>query len=107
MLRDGRYSVWFKTAQADGVGIIELANEQLSGRDTVIEYSGRLTQDGDRFKAVVSTRRHSPGHDGILGLDEFDVDFEGTSASRTAACSGFVRQLPDVPLEVVLVLMEG
>lgn len=107
MLRDGRYSVWFKTAQADGVGIVELADERLSGRDTVIEYSGRLTQDGDTFKATVSTRRHSPGHAGILGLDEFDVDFEGTSGPRNAACSGTVRQLPDVPLEVVLVLMEG
>jgi hypothetical protein len=107
MLRDGRYSVWFKTALADGVGIIELANEQLSGRDTVIEYSGRLTQVGDSFKATVSTRRHSPGQVGILGLDEFDVEFEGTSRQTTAACSGTVRQLPDVPLEVVLVLMEG
>jgi hypothetical protein len=107
MLRDGRYSVWFKTAEADGVGIIDLADGQVSGRDTVIEYSGRLVQDGDRFKASVSTRRHSPGHAGILGLDEFDVDFEGTSGSRTAACNGTVRQLPDVPLEVVLLLMEG
>lgn len=107
MLQDGRYSVWFKTALADGVGIVELSNERLLGRDTVIEYRGRLTQDGDHFKATVSTRRHSPGQAGILGLDEFDVDFEGTSGSRTAACAGTVRQLPDVPLEVVLVRMEG
>jgi hypothetical protein len=107
MLRDGRYSVWFKTALADGVGIIELADEKLSGRDTVIEYSGRLTQEGDRFKATVSTRRHSPGQPGILGLDEFDVEFEGTSGQTTAVCNGTVRQLPDVPLEVVLVRMPG
>ena len=103
MLADGRYSAWFKTAFADGVGIVELANEKLSGRDTVIEYSGSYVQDGDRFTAKISTRRHAPGPPALLGIDEIDIEFEGTSKSTTAACSGRIAQLPHIPLEVVLV----
>ncbi len=107
MLRDGRYSAWFKTGNDSGVGVVELTNERLSGRDTVIEYSGILTQIGDSFKATISTRRHSPGQPGMLGIDELDVEFEGTSARSTAICTGRVLQLPQVPLEVVLVRIEG
>jgi hypothetical protein len=107
MLRDGRYSAWFKTALADGVGLIELADERISGRDTVIEYSGSLTQDGDSFKATISTRRHSPGQSSMLGIDELDLEFEGKSGQTTAVCTGKARQLPDVPVEVVLVRIAG
>jgi len=103
MLPDGRYSAWFKTAFADGVGIIEIANQRLSGRDTVIEYFGSYVQDGDRFTAKISTRRHAPGPPALLGIDEIDIEFEGTSKSTTAAGSGRIVQLPHIPLEVVLV----
>ena len=103
MLPDGQYSAWYKTAFADGVGVIELKNERLFGRDTVIEYTGSYKQDGNRFKAKISTRRHSPGQPAMLGMDNLDVEFEGTSAQTTAVCKGRVLQLPDVPLEVILV----
>jgi hypothetical protein len=107
MLPDGQYSAWFKTALAGGVGILEIANEQLSGCDTVITYSGSFVQDGDTFKARVSTRRHSSGQPAILGIDELDIEFEGTSKNTTAVCSGRVQQLPHIALEVVLVRIEG
>ena len=107
MLPDGRYSVWFKTALADGVGLVEIANQRLCGRDTVIEYSGSFVQVGNRFTAKISTRRHSAGQPGILGLDELDIEFEGTSRKTTAACCGRVLQLPHIPLEVVLVRMDS
>jgi hypothetical protein len=107
MLADGRYSAWFKTATADGCGLIEIAAGKMSGRDTVIEYSGCYSQDGDRFTARISTRRHAPGQPAMLGLDELDIEFEGTSKTTTANCVGRVLQCPHIPLEVVLVRMEG
>ncbi|MDB5616508.1 hypothetical protein [Tardiphaga sp.] len=107
MLHDGLYSAWFKTASADGVGVIELANQKMSGRDTVIEYSGSFTQDGGTFKATISTRRHSIGQQSLFGIDDLDLEFEGKSGQTTAICTGTVRQFPGVPLEVVLVRIEG
>ena len=107
MLPDGQYSAWYKTASAGGVGIIELRQERLHGRDTTIEYNGCFTQDGNRFRAKISTHRHSPGPPAMLGIDELDIEFEGTSAKTTAICTGRVLQLPDVPLEVVLVRIAG
>ena len=103
MLPDGRYSAWYKTAHAEGVGLIELKNERLTGRDTIIEYFGTYQQHGDRFSAKISTRRHTPGRPAMLGIDELDLEFEGKSSRITAICTGRVLQLPDVPLEVVLV----
>ncbi len=103
MLHDGRYSVWFKTAEVGGVGVIELANRRMSGRGTALEYSGSFTQDGNRFSATVSTRRHSPGQPSLFGIDELDFEFDGKSGKTTAICIGTARQLPDIPLEVVLV----
>ncbi|MDB5502988.1 MAG: hypothetical protein JWR89_2890 [Tardiphaga sp.] len=107
MLPDGRYSVWFRTAEADGVGLVEIADQRLIGRDTVIEYSGSFIQNGNRFTAKVSTRRHAPGQPSILGIDELDFEFAGTSSRITAACSGRILQMPDVPLEVVLLRVDG
>jgi hypothetical protein len=102
MLPDGQYSVWFKTLLAGGTGVIEIANERLSGGDTVIAYHGSFIQDGDRFTAKIATHRHSPGQPAILGIDELDIEFSGTSTANAANCVGRVIQLPHIALEVIL-----
>jgi hypothetical protein len=106
MLPEGQYSAWYKTTSAGGVGVIELKDGRLYGRDMTIEYTGSYKQDGNVFQAKISTRRHSPGEPAMLGIDELDVEFEGTSAETTAICTGRVLQLPGVLLEVVLVRIE-
>ena len=103
MLPEGQYSAWYKTTFAGGVGVIEIRDGRLHGRDMTIEYNGWYQQDGNAFKAAISTRRHSPGSPAMLGIDELDIEFEGTSAKTTAICTGRVLQMPDVPFEVVLV----
>jgi hypothetical protein len=107
MLSDGQYSVWFRTADADGVGLVEIADQKVFGRDTVIEYTGSFIQSGDRFTAKVSTRRHAPGQPAMLGIDELDLEFAGTSGNTRAACSGRILQLPHIPLEVMLLRVDG
>lgn len=102
MLPDGQYSVWFKTPLAGGTGIIAIENERLSGGDTVIAYSGSFIQDGDRISAKIATHRHSPGQPAMLGIDDLDIEFSGTSGTISAKCIGRVLQLPHIALEVVL-----
>jgi hypothetical protein len=107
MLPNGKYSAWFNTPLAGGVGVIELLDGRLSGGDTTMTYSGSYVQDGDSFTATIATRRHSAGQAGILGLDEVEIDLEGTSRTTTAGCAGKIRQQPEVPFEVVLVRIES
>lgn len=106
MLPDGQYSVWFRTPLASGTGVIDIANERLSGRDTVIAYSGSFIQDGDRISARITTRRHSPGQPAMLGIDDLDIEFSGASGAISAKCIGRVLQLPHIALEVVLLRMQ-
>lgn len=107
MLRNGCYSAWFRTPDNEGVGILTLADGKVTGNDTVISYSGFYTQNGDSFTATIATRRHAAGQPTILGIDEVVIEVVGTSKATTASCRGVVRQLPDVPFDVVLVRMEG
>ena len=56
MLRNGSYSAWFRTSQAEGIGIVVLKDSKLTGGDTVLAYTGTYFQNGDRFSASVRTR---------------------------------------------------
>ena len=106
MLPDGKYSAWYKTDRSDGVGVVEITDGRLFGRDTILEYSGSFIQKGDTFQARISTRRYAEGQVALLGADELDFEFAGTSRDSTAICWGKVAQMPHVPLEVVLVRIE-
>jgi hypothetical protein len=110
MLANGRYSAWFRIParpELEGMGVIVLADGILEGSDTVIAYSGSYAQNGDAFTAKVATRRHTEGRPSLFGIDEIDIDLAGTSKATTAACRGIVKQQPGLPLEVILLRMEG
>jgi hypothetical protein len=60
VLKDGKYSVWFRTPLAEGTGVVVLTpNGRLSGGDTVLSYIGHWRIDGEQFEATVFTARHS------------------------------------------------
>lgn len=110
MLANGRYSAWYRIPEMpdhEGMGVIMLADGVLEGRDGVIAYTGSYVQQGDAFTAKVATRRHTEGRPAIFGIDEMDIELTGTSKVTTAACRGIVRQQPGVPLEVILLRMDG
>lgn len=104
MLRNGRYTAWFRTPQGEGVGTLILRDGRVSGRDTVIDYSGWYDQDGDRFTARIKTWRHTDGDASVFGIDEVDIELSGRStAALTAFCSGHAREAPGIPFEATLV----
>jgi hypothetical protein len=51
MLQNAKYSVWFKTPQGEGYGIVSLMDGNVSGGDSISEYTGTYVQDGDKFAA--------------------------------------------------------
>lgn len=106
MLKDGRYSVWFKTSTGGGTGVVALTHGKISGGDTVLSYTGHYEQTGDQFRAVVATERHSQGQPSVFGIDNVDIALIGRSnEGPTASCAGTVKQAPDVIFEVTLVRM--
>jgi hypothetical protein len=104
MLRDGRYTAWFRTSQGEGTGIVELANGRISGGDSIYSYSGSYQVDGDRFTAVLTTRKQAAGPPTVFGVDEVDIKLTGRSNGMTASFSGIAEQAPGVTLEATLFL---
>ena len=107
MLKDGKYSVWFRTPLAEGTGVVVLApNGRLSGGDTVLSYTGHWRTDGEQFEATVFTARHSPGQPSVFGIDDLDLSLTGRSKGGvTASCKGTAKQAPGLSFEATLVRM--
>lgn len=107
MLKDGTYAAWFKTPQREGTGIVHIADGQIWGRDGVMTYSGSLERDGDRFTAVVVTRKHTEGLPTVFGNEvELTLKLTGTSLGKVATYVGTAEEFPDVVLEGRLIFNE-
>ena len=104
MLKEGKYAAWFRTAQAQGTGIVHLAEGRISGSDSFFTYGGSYHLDDDqRFTAVLTTRRHADGPPTVFGLDEVEVELSGVCSGAMATCSGTAREAPDVRFEATLI----
>ena len=103
MLRNGTYSVWFKTPLGEGTGSLELADGKLAGGDTVISYTGSYAEVGDTFTAAISTRRHATGQPSLFGIDNIDLTIAGQSKAKWIACSGTAKQAPGLTFEAALI----
>src|SRR6202048_1170425 len=111
MLRNGRYSAWFRTRQGagvmqqEGMGIIELNDGKVTGRDTVLAYTGSYVVDGDKFTAFIATERHTPGHPSAfgIGLDDVNLTLTGKSTPTTASCTGAAKQAPGLTFDATLI----
>jgi len=88
MLPDGFYVAQFKTPKGSGAGVLTLANGKLRGGDSAIMYSGTYLQDGDKFTAHVSTKRHTQGMPSVFGVDAVSLTLTGKSSDVTASCTG-------------------
>jgi hypothetical protein len=103
MLAKGQYSVWFKTKQGDGVGVILLADGRIVGNDTMVSYEGSYTENGDNFEAFIKTKRHSPGTLPLFQIDELDIELRGTSSGPVVSATGRVKQVPETSFDVLLI----
>jgi hypothetical protein len=107
VLKDGSYAAWFKTLEGQGTGIVHVANGRIWGRDGVMTYDGSCEVDGDRFTAVVITRRHTDGRPTVFGDDqELELKLEGKCTGKIATYIGTAEQFPGVLLEGTLIFSE-
>jgi hypothetical protein len=105
-LREGDYSVWFRTPSGTGTARVCVTNGRISGSDAFIEYEGRYRLDGKKFEAVINTKRHTRGTPTWFGIDEVVIRVSGKSTGRIAAGTGTVDQCPGLPLDVTLMWIE-
>jgi hypothetical protein len=99
MLQNAKYSVWFKTPQAEGYGIVSLMDGNVSGGDNLSNYIGTYVQDGDNFSATIAVRRHTQGQPSVFGIDNVDITLSGKSTPTTASCFGAADQAPGMTLQ--------
>ncbi len=104
MLRDGRYAAWFRTSRGEGTCNVQLASGRITGGDSFFSYSGSYEADGDRFTAVLTTKRHTAGPPTVFGLDEVEIKLQGKIKGMRAACTGTAEQAPGMALEATLFL---
>jgi hypothetical protein len=104
VLKDGTYAAWFKTPVRQGTGIVHVADGRIWGRDSVMTYDGSCEIDGDRFTAVVTTKRHTEGQSTVFGDDQtLELKLQGTCAGKIATYTGTAEQFPGVLLEGTLI----
>ncbi|WFU20439.1 hypothetical protein [Bradyrhizobium sp. CB3481] len=106
MLPDGTYAAWFKTPLGQGTGIAHVQDGKIGGGDSIMSYSGSCEVDGDRFTAIITTKRHTEGHATVFGADELTMKLEGTCDGKIARYVGTAEQVPGVLLEGTLILSE-
>ena len=107
MLKNGRYSSWFKTPLGAGSGVVTAADGRISGGDIALSYEGSYADDGENFTATFRTWRHSDGAPAVLGMDDLDITVSGKSPTgKVVSASGFAKQVPDLLFEVTLVRMD-
>src|SRR5258708_20191032 len=94
MLQNAKYSVWFRTPQGEGYGIVLLMDGNVSGGDNISKYNGAYVQDGDKFAATIAVRRHTQGPPSVFGIDNVDITLKGKSTPTTASCFATADQAP-------------
>lgn len=107
MLKNGRYSSWFRTPLGEGSGVVTIADGKISGGDIALSYEGSYVDDGENLAATIRTWRHSEAAPAVFGVDDLEITVSGKSPSgKIVSAAGFSRQVPDVPFEVTLVRMD-
>jgi hypothetical protein len=103
MLQNSKYSVWFKTPQGEGHGVISLMDGNLSGGDNISSYTGTYVQDGDKFTGAIAVKRHAQGQPSVFGIDNVDIELSGKSTPTTASCFGTAHQAPGIAFQATLI----
>jgi hypothetical protein len=106
MLRNGDYLIWYRTPRGEGTGIVHLLDGKISGRDGFFWYDGHYEVVGNRFSATLITRRYEAGFQSLLGTEDAEVTLTGACNGFIATCSGTVRQVPGLTLDVTLIFSQ-
>jgi hypothetical protein len=105
-MREGDYSVWFRSPSGTGTARIRVRNGRITGGDAFIDYKGEYCFEGKRFEAIIRTERHTEGQPTWCGTDEVTIRVSGKSMGRVVAGIGIADQCPELPIEVTLMFIE-
>jgi hypothetical protein len=103
MLMDGTYAAWFNTPLGEGTGIVHLHDGVVTGGSDVLTYTGTYEKDGDRFQAVIRTKRYASGHLTLFGPDELTLRLVGECSTMFSRCTGRADEVPDLLFEALLI----
>ncbi|MFT4121541.1 hypothetical protein [Bradyrhizobium sp.] len=106
MLKDGTYRAWFTTPLAQGTGIAHVAGDRIWGCDSLMNYSGTCQIDGERFTAVVYTKRHTLDRPTMFGADHAKLLIEGTCDGKIGRYIATAEEAPGILLDGTLILSE-
>ena len=106
MLKNGTYAAWFKTSRSGGAALVRLSDGAISGGDSILTYTGSYELCGNQFTAVISTSRHSAGHDTIFGTDNLTLRLEGSRTGKYVTFRGEADEVPGMRLEGTLIPSE-
>ena len=106
MLKNGKYSAWFRTSLGEVTGVVTLQDGKLTGGDTLIAYRGSYSQTGDEFTADIAIHRHS-GQLSVFGFDNVDLTLVGKSTRTMASCRGTSLQATGMTFEAIIIPYRG
>jgi hypothetical protein len=106
MLKDGTYAAWFKTPAGEGTGIAHLEAGDITGGASILTYSGTYEVHGERFKAVIRTKRYTPGRPTVFGIDDLTLRLDGECRTTLSRCAGRADEAPDLLFEATLILCQ-
>jgi hypothetical protein len=105
-MREGDYSVWFRTPSGTGTARIRVKDGKIIGGDAFVDYRGEYRFKGKRFEAVINTERHTEGPPTWFGIDEVTIRVSGMSTGRVVAGTAIADQCPELSIDITLMLIE-
>jgi hypothetical protein len=102
-MKNGIYSVHFRTPIGEGTGVAFLKDGTLEGGDAAVYYRGTYSIDGQKFTARIKTGTHNraPGGINVMGQDSVTLSLEGTFDSNSnASAQGTAPEAPGVTITV-------
>ena|ERR1700690_2670181 len=106
-MKNGLYKVSFKTPLGQGNGVVVINNGSIKGGDSMMYYTGTFQLDGNQFTANIHVGKHSdaPGMSSVFGLNDVDVQLQGTATDTSATIQGSAAGVPLVTLQAQLTLI--
>lgn len=103
-MKNGLYSVTFKTPLGVGTGVVFAQDGQMWGGDAGIYYRGSYQINGEKLTAHVDTDRHAMHGlvQSVLGNDRAQIILEGKTVGDNVEVLGRSPQAPGITFQAHL-----
>ena len=94
-MRDGTYSVHFRTNRDFGSGVVVAQSGQVRGGDQSYFYRGTFSQQGQNIVAQLRVEKHTNASASVFGnVNAFDLVLQGQDNGSVAVLQGASPQAP-------------